>query len=619
MIKKMLLFIWLCLFSCFIQYSVSANGTGTAANPYTVGTSSELTSALNNGATLSSSETLHIKLTDNISYTANDSFKIQSNVVVDGNGYSMHYTGTNYTTGTAGYLLTKNGYNVTYSNLIFGSSNYSFGQTYYGILLGTSYQANLTIHDVTYYGKNGAQPICNYNAGTIVTMTGTNNFSAIPGSYGQEFMEGANLVFGSDSITNIIHNTNDATALLWNSASGNDFNMTLQKNAKVNIQTSKPLFSYGKRLSIDMADSSQLNITNTAYDITMTNSVGSNINMAKNSSFNATGNGKFGNQASGLYTNFTTSDPSKISFENTSSTNGIFTSSPKITPTTQTAYSLDSYVNSNKTTRDASANAFNLTDSLFPSNTKRVIYYPKIIPTAMISSHVNNNPLVSEILFNSLGVNVPYTYVSTQYKIYKNSQIDGDITSSDNQSIIENSQSALYKGVFENDTGQVSQINAGNYIVYLKINVTSPTGSSSSQWISKSIEVPKSLLNITVPTNMAFLALNNDMFTSNSSYEVVNHSNFDTDFGISAISGGDSNINLVENLATTTEPNPLYLALKNTDGIEMPFVQSGKKTRFNVSPFEGSSKFNLIGQYGGAISSKNKAVINYIMRLNFTQ
>ena len=95
MIKKILLFIWLCLFSCFIQYSVSANGTGTAANPYTVGTSSELTSALNNGATLSSSETLHIKLTDNISYTANDSFKIQSNVVVDGNGYSMHYTGTN--------------------------------------------------------------------------------------------------------------------------------------------------------------------------------------------------------------------------------------------------------------------------------------------------------------------------------------------------------------------------------------------------------------------------------------------------------------------------------------------------------------------------------------------
>ncbi|MFH0349897.1 hypothetical protein ACG92U_08925 [Leuconostoc citreum] len=80
------------------------------------------------------------------------------------------------------------------------------------------------------------------------------------------------------------------------------------------------------------------------------------------------------------------------------------------------------------------------------------------------------------------------------------------------------------------------------------------------------------------------MALNNDMFTSNSSYEVVNHSNFDTDFGISAISGGDSNINLVENLATTTEPNPLYLALKNTDGIEMPFVQSGKKQDLTFRP-----------------------------------
>lgn len=619
--KKICIVIFFVFFAYSIHSTVSASGgAGTISDPYTVGSASELGSALNTGSSIAASETLYIKLTANITYGSSDSFKIISNVNVDGNGYAMRYTGTNYTSGTAGYTLTQSGYNVTYTNLTFGSPDYSANQTYYGILLGNSYQTNLTVNNVTYYGKNGAQPFCNYNANTVITMTGTNNFTSIPdGIYDQEFMEGANLVFGENSVTNIVQNTTEGSAVFWNSASNTTFNMTLKKKSKVNISSSKTTFSYAYPMNIVMDESSSLNITSTTYGVTMSSGAVSTVSMARDASFKATGNGKFSSQASGYTTNFNVTDPSSISFENTSSSKGTFASPPKITPSTTTAYALDSYVGTNKTTKDAATTAFSLSDSSFDTNTNKVIYYAKIIPTAFVSSNVTSEPVVSQILFSGLGINSPYTYTSTQYKVYESAQITGDITTSANQSVIENSTSYLYSSTVTDTKSQLSKIKEGSYVIYLKINATSSSGNVASQWISETVTVDSTNLNITVPITMTFLALDNSAFTSDTSYTVVNHSNFDTNFGISAVTGGDSTINLVEDLSTTDKSNPLYLALKNTNGVKMPLIQSGTKTKFAVSAFDGISQFNLIGQYGGALSTMKQQKLNYIMSFNFSK
>lgn len=610
------------LFFLFMQGQASANGDGTNDNPYVVNSVSSLNDALATSGTFESTNgTLYITLSSDITYTSSDSFKIASNIVINGDGHAMLYTGTNYTTSTAGYFVTKDGYDVTFSHITFGNSDYSANQTYYGILLGYNRKTNLTVNNVTYYGKNGGQPFVNYNPNSTVTFTGTNTFSSIAGTAAQEFLEGTNVIFDENSVTNISQNTAEGLAVFWNSTLGSKtLNISLKRNAKVNIQTNKPYFSYDEPLSLSLAESAQLNINNSAYGVRMTLNRASTINMASNSSFSAIGNGKFGEGATGQTTTFAVSDPAAINIQNTASSVGLFAYSPVIVPNNTADYSFDYIIGATQSTLAAAKATINLSDSLFDKNVTQVTYRPDIIATATVSSYVQSSPVQSQILLNNLGVNQPFTYKSARYKVYTTPIVPIDtINQSDNQNTIEQSTTSLYSGTVTNTSGQLTNIKAGTYTIYIKIAASSSDGLVTSRWLAKTVTVPKSVLNITVPISMTFTAVDNAMFASPVHYEITNQSNFDTAFGVSAITGGANTVNLVDDINTTTQSNPLYLALQDTNGTTMPLIQSETKTTFDVAAFNGSSRFRLIGQYGGALASSNKQTLDYNLHLNFTQ
>lgn len=609
------------IFFLFLQGQASANGNGTHDNPYVVSSVSSLNDALATSSTFeSTNSTLYITLSSDITYTSSDSFKIASNIVVNGDGHAMLYTGTNYTTSTAGYFVTKDGYDVTFSHITFGNSDYSANQTYYGILLGVDRQTNLTVNNVTYYGKNGGQPFVNYNPNSTVTFTGTNTFSSIAGPAAQEFLEGANVIFDDNSLTTISQNTTEGSAVFWNSTSASKLNLMLKPNAKVNIQTNKPYFSYDKPLALNLADSAQLNINNSAYGVCMTLNRASTINMASNSSFSAIGNGKFGGGATGQTTTFAVSDPAAINMQNTASSVGLFAYSPVIVPNNTADYSFDYVVGATHSTLAAAKATINLSDSLFDKNVTQVTYRPDIIATATVSSYVQSNPVKSQILLNNLGVNQPFTYNSARYKVYTTPIVPIDtINQSDHQTAIEKSTTSLYSGTVTSTSGQLANIKAGTYTIYIKIVASSSGGPVTSRWLAKTVTVPKTALNITVPISMTFAAVDNAMFASPVHYEITNQSNFDTAFGVSAITGGANTVNLVDDINTTTQSNPLYLALQDTNGTTMPLIQSEPKTTFDVAAFNGSSRFRLIGQYGGALASTSKQILDYNLHLNFTQ
>lgn len=597
---------------------VSADtGTGTSSDPYVINSISDIQPALDKGKNISSTDTLYIKLNSDISYSSSDSFKIYSNLSIDGSknsseNYAMKYTGTSYTSGSAGYTLTKSGLSVSFNNMTFGDSSFSSNQTYYGILLGTSYQVNFYANDITYYGNNGAQPFCNYNVNTVVTLQGNNTFTSKAGNSSQEFFEGDNLIFDSNSHTNIAHNTSTGvSSLIYNSTSSSLLNITIKNNASVNIDTNKPYFTYGSAVNLNIGENSSFNFNNNTSGATFSNAYLTTINSSKNSSINITGNGLVGaNSSSQTTINSTT--PQSINFENNSGGTGLFKNNITLNNTDPSGYSFHYYINKVESVMDASNSSYVLNDNNIKSNLTQLKYYATPQLSFSAESNVENSPTLSQIIIsNVIMTNNDLNYY--QYKIYKKDIIDGDINSSTNQSLITNDQNSTYSGT-GTATKTIDKVISGEYTVYVK---GFSNNNGSTNWTKQTVNVKKTLLNITLPVDIKFNVIDNSQFSS-SSYQFINNSNFDTTFNISNVSKlGNTDTNLVGSIVDDTPQNSIYLALKSQNAT-LPFDQTGQNSGTDsITGFGGINKFNIIGQYKGPISTTNSKNVSYKLSLNF--
>ncbi|MHC5375392.1 hypothetical protein ACYSNU_16610 [Enterococcus sp. LJL120] len=637
--KNRLSIMFFLLFACSIfivltpeKASAAVTGSGVESDPYIVENATDLTTALKNGD--GSTSTLYIQLNNDITYTDSDSFIIYSNVVINGlknntagSYYKMLKTGTSTTTSTAGFYVNASGYDVTYENLSFGDSSYTYYQTYYGIILNYNAQVDLTIRNVDYFGSNGGQPLCNYNGNTTFTFEGTNNFNVASGSNSQEFMEGANLTFAADSTTNIEQTSSGNTAFIYNSTSTDSTQTTtinVESNAYVNITTNKRYFVYDRNyVNLNLADSAVFLYSASSYGFNPANGTGtaSTYTIGNNATLSLTGAGRVGSSGSAtMAINATT--PAEISFENTSGT-GLFSSTSTLTPTTMDAYLWDYTVGGVTTKKSAATTSTSLTDSAFATNVAKVVYYPKSIlsfdATSTVADGTSDTKATSNLDITNLNASSSYSLTNVEYKIFSTSPLsdDADLSTDSNQSIITNASNADYAGETTANSVSLTEVLAGTYTVFVRGTAISSSGrlTQTTDWVSQVVTVDRSTLVVSIPIEMTFSIIDNAEFTSADSYTVTNQSNYPATMGIQSVTSVPG-ITLVNDVNNTTATNPLYLALRDTSDAssEIPFISDGSTTNsFSMNGFGGEDTFNLVGQYGGTVSYTSVQDIQYTL------
>ncbi|MBS9336743.1 hypothetical protein [Fructobacillus papyrifericola] len=608
--KKIFFIALFCSFfiALFCSFFISAFAvTGKAeTNTVSVSTKQELKDAL-------SQNILNIELKNDIHHDDNESIFIYSDVNIIGNNHAILNDGSNQGN-WPGFTLTKNDLNVSYNNVTFGDSKHI--QSWYGILQGTDYRANLKINNVTYVGTGAAQPFV-LNNNTKLTFTGQNNFTVTPGSgWGQEFLQGAtNIVFDKNSVTNIYHESDTSTAgFLW---PGDTANISVKKNAQVNITTSKKIFCWGENFNLTLDDDSVFRLNNIRNGATMGTEAG-NITLNSGSYFEAVGNGAFGEAASDNI-KFNTINPKGLLIENKKS-KGIFNHDVTLNNQSTFPYFFD-YYNPSKLTKPTSSGNNILNNSVFGSNSTKLFYHAKTKASGDVTSTVKSNPLISQINLNNLNIEGPYYYKGIEYKIYQKSLVS-DIDSDNSQNIITNDSTADFTGVTNDDHVDVNNVPAGNYVVYMRAKgqaLSSSSEDTTSQWIAKDINVKKSMLDITVPIKTDFTILDNSLFTSDNQYKIVNNSNFTFNYYINSAVKESGSANLVDKIDSDTLNKSIYLALKikDTDNDILPFVYSGEPMKISVPGFTGESIFNVIGQYKGPINYSKYENLSYKINLFF--
>ncbi|MHC5228737.1 hypothetical protein ACYSNW_10705 [Enterococcus sp. LJL99] len=334
---------------------LATTGDGSQSNPFLVGNETDLVAAL--AATPAGGGSLYIQLTADITGT-NWAAKFQfiQNSVIDGNGHSFLYQGTNYT-GYQFYVSNKPNLTVTYKNVNFGSQEYP-NSNYYGIMhtVGSSTtNFTLNIENVNYYVINGAQPFqFAGGTGSSINFSGTNNFQ-MPNATGTggEFTEGVqNVTVKQGSKTTINHLNNQETIFFRANGNAGQMHLTIENNASLEIQSIKRyMFTASAQPQITVGQNAHLkynriNATNN-FDVN-SNSSGATLNFGENSTgvFQNTGTIDTGSNASNFVVN--ANHPNYIIFRDTTvSGTGSFLSATnrsiqfnRTDSTTTNAYSL---------------------------------------------------------------------------------------------------------------------------------------------------------------------------------------------------------------------------------------------------------------------------------------
>ncbi len=224
---------------------------GTKENPYLVSNEQEFANALKSPLIKGNSAN-HIELVSDIIYTTKiTGTYLTDDVVVEGNNHTIlsNVKSTSHT-----FLATRKvGLSATFKNLNFGNEEYT-DSTYYGFFSIMAKNVNLTVENINYDIKNGAQPFYGDNStGTTVTIKGKNYFKQDAKSDGGEFIEKINyIIFDEDSDTTV---RQDAYSLSSNAVFWQPEDIYVKKNAKVDIETSMNYFTWSdKSTNLHIAD-----------------------------------------------------------------------------------------------------------------------------------------------------------------------------------------------------------------------------------------------------------------------------------------------------------------------------------------------------------------------------
>ncbi|WP_206856055.1 hypothetical protein [Candidatus Enterococcus mangumiae] len=619
------------------------SGTGTSADPFTTGSATELITVLQ---TITNTATLgpyYISLTANIVYQDTNSFSIDKDVVIDGQGFYMLYSNSSSTSALdTGFRAKTSGVTVTLRNINFGSdtlmdaNNQIYANsTYYGIIgaINDATTFHAILENVNYYAQTGAQPFISWNQQSTFTFQGENTFVGRAGTNSQEFLEGYNVIFAEESKTTIDHQTTEATGLFYAFGGGSPtdgrLRITIEENAEVEIISTKPYFTYDSNgVDFTISDSARLYYTqvgaNSMYFsniVPVIFTVGSEaqVSFVNTATFN-----------SGNTVTFNVNAPDYIRFKNAGSAGaGLFSTAMTFnrqdSTTGVTGDYRFSYLNASSQLQEkevAGPSSSTLNNSYFSNPQLMEAIYQKRIEVTDWSNVPDVAVNQSELTTTINSFDPPTRTVTTvEYKLSEESLWTGAaITDAQAQTAIENATLATNGVIAVNtSTEQVwtnEELQAGTYYVYVKL-----TGAISydpdvqvytteSMWFEAEIVVPKSPISVEVPLELIFGTKEAGAFSANDSAEpIVSQSNFPIDFTVTEVTdqSDEATISLVDQLSVNGE-NELILNLSKTDGqsIGPMLVGENEIDAIGILPFwETSYDLYLSGEFSGPIFNKH--------------
>lgn len=623
------------------------SGSGTSADPFTAGSAAELITVLQTITSASTPGPYYIILTANIVYQDSDSFSINKDVIIDGQGFYMLYSNSSSSIALdTGYRVKTSGVTVTLRNMNFGSdtrmdaNNQVYdNSTYYGIIGAISDQTTFhaILENVNYYAQTGGQPFISWNQQSTFTFQGENTFVARAGANSEEFLEGYNVTFAEGSKTTIDHQTNINTGLFYafgtGSATDGRLRITLEENAEVDIISTKPSFTYNALstgVDFTIAESARLYYTHTgSTPMYFSNGVPVIIDIGSEAQVSFVNTAPFNSYNT---VTFNVNGPDYIRFKNAATTGtGLFSRAMTLNRqdgTTGVAGEYRfSYLNTNNQLLEnevAGTSSITLTNNYFSNPALKEAIYQKRIEVTDWSNEPEVAVNQSELTTTINHFDPPSRQVTAvAYKLSEESLwTSSDITDTQAQTEIEQATLAT-SGMVAVDTSEElvwvnEELKAGTYYVYVKLtgvigddpNLQAYT--TESLWVEANIVIPKSPLSVEVPLELVFDVRESGGFSeSENARPIISHSNFPIDFTITDVEDQveDPTISLVEQFSLNAE-NQLQLNLSLSDGQNLGplIVGENEVESLTLRPFlTDPLGLYLSGEFSGPMIRRHQA------------
>lgn len=651
---------------------------GSEENPYLVATFADLQNAVKQ-AIPSGSDALYIQLTADLTYNS-ESFKFSKNTTINGlkdstleedttdentiddnnnevasKYYSISYTGSSYA--NTQISTSADGLTLTFKNISFTGNN-----SYYGFVDVDNKNTEMIIENMDYMITRGSQPFYSDKDGCTLILRGTNNFSSNTpsGGYGGEFQEGyTKVIFDTGSVTDIYNDSPNSDGIFYGKQESGTNNVQVKDNAMVSITSMKNSLFYGNTNTFTVGKNSTFiyeKIITTQGNGAADNKI---VNDGKSITMNFDNNSIIEFRSSYLpidmkTTTITADEPNYILFDfpidntNFISAGSVALTRNKIpddeTQTTDADYHIN-YISNGALKSLVSHFPMTSTQTIdenTPSDTtQRLIYEPTLALSGVEGSSTPSSK-ESTVTADITGFTpTDRTLTSVDYFLTATRPFDTNtepITSDEAQSKIEgiftSDDETLKKATFnlasptDPTTASLTDVGGGDYYLYARATGETTDGfSSSSLWVETTVSVKK-IINVTVPTGIAFASPTKTFGKAQNikqDYTLANNGNIPINVGLSNVSSlADSDVTLVDNpqnnydLALNLEAD--FNDNSPSDLVWGPLSLETPRTEvLPLDPYWGNASLAnifLSGEYFGPVSEVKKVAYNFTFTIS---
>jgi len=577
-------------------------GDGTKDSPYLVSNAEELKNHFEEGK--SAEQTIYITLLNDIIYTDKNFMTAHSSIVIDGDNHSILYDGTKYT--EEHFKVNQPNATITLKNINYGNSRYP-NSTNRGIMLPTNENITLKVENVTYNILNGAQPFYSTGNNTVLNFYGENMFNQnINGASvhnDEEFIEGFSTInYKENSHTEVNINTKNSESVFYPKST---FEMTIENQAKLEMNTSKPVLVYGgadDKNQINIADNAEFQVSFSGSTARITNKRKLNFSMFDNSTLRILNLGT----ASGINMKTTVinnkQSPKLISLESKNTNRVISGGKVELQNIDNQLYQLLSETNNSWENIPFTGNNFTL-----PNNGAKAFVYKKRMTLDGVKTEATLLPDVSSIHASLEGIpehmETSPKYFADYYISEKTYSEDGVINQEEVTKSFENSQDnhlGDYQSISGDITGGVTFSNLvgdKDYYIYARIRAFGEFDETTA-WYEAKQYLPAEI-NVSMPKKIAFFGAK--MIKSDDDLVFQNHGNVPVDVKFELTDKSDK-VKLVSEVGAKNS-NELRLNLMSDD-FNWNFANLSNSDSLRLAPFvkSGNQKnLSLSGEYSGPI------------------
>ena len=601
----------------------------------------------------------HIKLGGDAIFTLSTDVPVKSNVVIDGDGRTISSTSG----GTSGGIhAAASNIEVTLQNMTFGSSDYTVPMNnLYGIFPATDSRiVTLNVHNVKYYSNRNAQAFYLRGTGSNIHFSGENEF-VLEGS-GQEFAEASIFYFEKGSVTKVRHQTESNDGFIYATNSSNRNLISLKEDAVFDVETNHAFMynSSSRNGDIDVGKNAKLliksvnaksgtssspfhndgqwNMTvnegglldvNYPRSIRLGNNSSIYIGKDANAYFKTTENNSVFTGSVGRDSSFVIDNANSVSFTAAANANtnpigfaggtNMFTFAPfsqgedggqstegysiRTTP----SFSINSQkaagswnITSGNITRQAVTETENFTtdeqNAMKAATTIQLVKIPEprsqIAALKKVPSYQNLSvQLANYDLYNNSFVRLTYRLFSKE--VDDPTSTEGFIEEKTVDTLAEIEEAVSFEGL-EQDT---------HYWIYAQI-VSSPSG-QSSLWFKDKAKT-KAMINVEVPTYIAFRTDTDDKVVQDREYEIKNNGTSPVKIKVDSfkVKSNPDNLSLLTKNQLGNSDKGLFIELfgNQTQGIGLANLEAPvDKPDFATIASASTEKIGIQGEYQGSI------------------